>query len=169
MQSVESGECKECGGKKIQTDGHTALKKSPVFHPLPDDENRSEHNRRREPGFHFSVLVCVQSDFGSPNGEAARKQAETEDGCLQHVQVLRAGSALRRRIIKQICENESAEEAQFRDDERHHARFVFLRPKRVDRSSYGYDRVRTIGVHVIPERPSAANWRERIEIFMRWR
>src|SRR6266496_5158464 len=95
--------------------------------PLPNDENAAKHNGCREPRFHSAPFICVQSDFGSPNGEAARKQADAEDRCLEYVELLRAWSALRCRVIKQIRENECAEEAQFGNNERHHAGFVFLR------------------------------------------
>src|SRR6266487_1428650 len=99
VQSVEPSKREKCGGKKIQADGHTAL---------------------------------------------------------------------RSRVIKQIGEDQHAEEACFGNDESEDAGFDFVRSKGVDRSSYGNDRIWTIGVRIIPERTSAVNRRERMEILM-WR
>src|SRR4029453_10852522 len=167
-QSVEPSKREKCGGKKIQADGHTALKQAPVFQSLPNDENASEHNRRDEPSLHVPELVCTQARFGPPDCKAARKQADAEDGRLKHVQLLRTRPALRSRIVKKVREDQHSKEACFGNDERKDAGFDFVRSKSVDRSSYGYDRIRTIGVRIIPERASATNRRQRMEILM-WR
>ena len=169
VQSVEPSKREKCRREKIQADGHAALKEMPVFQSLPDDENASEHNRRDEPSLHFPEFVCTQARFGPPNRKAARKQADAEDAGLKHVQLLRPGPALRSRIVKKVREDQHSEEACFGNDESEDAGFDFVRSKSVDRSSYGYDRIRTIGVRIIPERTSAANRRKRMEILMRRR
>jgi hypothetical protein len=166
---VEPGKREKCGGKQIQADRHAALKQGPILQTLPDDENSSEHNRRDQPSLHFPEVLCVQANFGPPDCKAARKQTDAEDGRLKHVQLLRPGPALRSRIVKKVREDQHPEEACFGNDESDYAGFDFVRSKRVDRSSHGHDWIRTIGVGIIPQRTSAANRRERIEIFVRRR
>src|SRR4029450_1247892 len=150
VQSVEPSKREKCGGKKIQADGHTALKQAPVFQSLPNDENASEHNRRDEPSLHVPELVCTQARFGPPDCKAARKQADAEDGRLKHVQLPRPGPTLRSRIVKKVREDQHSEEACFGNDERDYPGFDFVRSKGVDRSSHGYDGIRTIGVRIMP-------------------
>src|SRR5262249_59878521 len=133
-----------------------------------DDENAFKDNRRDEPSLHSSEVVCPQAHFGPPDCKTARKQADAEDRGLEYVQLLPSRTALRRRVVKQIREDKHSEEAEFGNDERHHAGFDFVRSKGVDRSSHGHDWIRTIGVCIIPERTSAVNRRERIEILLRW-
>src|SRR4030095_13765278 len=166
VQSMKPGKREKCGGKKIQADGHTALKQAPVFQSLADYENASEHNRRDEPGLHFPEVVCPQAHFGPPDCKAAREQADAEDGRLEHVQLLRPGPALQSRVVKKVREDQHSKEACFGNDESKDAGFDFVRSKGVDRSSHGYDWIRTIGVRIIPERTSAVNRWERIEIFV---
>ena len=79
VQAVKSSEREKCRGKKIQTNGHASPIQIPVFHPLPDDEDAAQQNCKGKPQFHLARFVCVLSHFGSPNGKAAGKQADTED------------------------------------------------------------------------------------------
>src|SRR6516225_5535544 len=103
VQAVKAGEREKCRGEKIQADGHTALIQTPVLHSLTDDENSSENNRCSQPCFHFPLFVCSQSGLGAPDCKTAREQADAEDSCLEHIQLLRARPALRCRVIKEIC------------------------------------------------------------------
>ncbi len=50
-----------------------------------------------------------------------------------------------RRVVKEIGKNEYAEKTCFRNDESNYAGIVFLRPERIERSTYGDDWIRTIG------------------------
>src|SRR5215472_5960038 len=156
MQAVESSESKKSGGEKIQTNGHAAPVQSPIFQSLTEDENRSQHNSRCEPRFHFALVVSTQSDFGSPDCKAAHKQADAENAGLEHIQKLRAGPAFRCRVVKKIREDQHTEEACFGKDERDYPGSVFFRPECIERASHWYHRIWTIGVRVIPERSSAA-------------
>src|SRR5579864_6537807 len=141
----------------------------PVLESLAANKNPAEHNSGAQPANHLSLIVVAEAGLRAPDRKAARKKTNAEQPSFEQVQRVGVQAGLRAGVKKKKSKNQHAEKATFRGDERNDARLVFLRFELVNFSFASNNGIGTIGIRDIPERPAAANRRQRTEILMRRR